>query len=172
VAASARSAAILIVQRAEGSRAGVADGVQRLGHRPRADGGVPVLHHHGVLAGAVAAARASVADLVPRGGLELQRDVLHHVRRVGAAPQPRDEAAAPADVAAVLPQPGERGEEGIGEAGKICRGDLVVGAGDHVQARDRAGGPEAGAAQGVDAQEADLGPRIGTRHSAQDAAWR
>ena len=71
---------------------------------------VDVLEDERVLPLDVAAARATEADVVADHRLQLERDVLDDVRRVRAAAQPHDEAAALADRAAVLDQPGHRAD--------------------------------------------------------------
>jgi hypothetical protein len=75
-----------------------------------------VLEHESVLAIYVATARAAVSNIVSNHRLQLESDVLHDVRRIGAVTQANDESAVFPDAAPVLVQTGHRFYERVGKA--------------------------------------------------------
>jgi hypothetical protein len=68
---------------------------------------------------------APEADVAAGQRLQLQRDVLQHVRQVRPLVQALDESAGRASAARMLAQRRERGEEPIAEAGELRRRSLL-----------------------------------------------
>ena len=127
--------------------------VARIGQGPDADFLLAGAHHH--LVDAALVGRARLAEGRGQSGqvLQLDRDMLHDVAGPGAVAQALDEAAAVAQAAVVLVQPRQPGQQAIGEAGQGVGGAVLERA-DVDQDLDRlVVGPDAGAAQMVDAQQ-------------------
>ena len=116
-----------------------------------------VLEDHVVAAVLAGAAGLAVADVRAGEVLELQGDVLGHVARPGPVPEPRDEAAAPAEGAGVLLEGGQQLDEGVHEARDPVARELLEHAQVHHLADHGLPRPVVGAAQDAGLEDAQGG---------------